>query len=198
MAITKMSNSGIASTGSEKYNDMLAGNSPYIPPSFDSITSAIGTGSSATITFSSITSTYKHLQIRGTVGWSTNNETIQLRLNGDTGSNYASHQLQGNGSTANSSGTANASQIRLPLDGTTYDPSGIVPIIIDIYDYASTSKNKTIKAFLGSEINGNPSRVSLVSGVWLNTAAITSVSVSLQGGTPLRNRTILSLYGIQG
>jgi hypothetical protein len=52
MAITKMSNSGIASLGSEKYNDMLAGNAPFIPTSFESIATASATG--ASVTFSAI------------------------------------------------------------------------------------------------------------------------------------------------
>ena len=50
--------------GLPKYRSMLAGNAAYVPSSYESIASATGTGSSGTITFSSIPSTYQSLQLR--------------------------------------------------------------------------------------------------------------------------------------
>jgi hypothetical protein len=74
------------------------------PSSFESIATATGTGSSATITFSSIPSTYQHLQIRGIARATSGGETepIDLRLyfNGLTTGIYSSHALYGNGSSA--------------------------------------------------------------------------------------------------
>jgi len=63
MAITSIK-TGSSFTNLVKYNDFLGPNSAYIPTSYESIASATGTGSSNTITLSSIPSTYKHLQLR--------------------------------------------------------------------------------------------------------------------------------------
>ena len=57
--------------------------------SFESIATATGTGSSGTITFSSIPSTFKHLQIRGISRNSANSIGALMQYNSDTGSNYA-------------------------------------------------------------------------------------------------------------
>ena len=90
MAVTSVK-TGSSFTNLTKYNDFLGPNSAYIPTSFDSIASATGTGSSGTITFSSIPQTYKHLQIRGIgrLDVVTGGVSTRIRLNGDTTSNYA-------------------------------------------------------------------------------------------------------------
>jgi len=67
----------------------LVGNPVIMPGSYESIASASGTGSSGTITFSSIPSTYTHLQIRGIGRNSYPSTQVNVRFNSDTGSNYA-------------------------------------------------------------------------------------------------------------
>lgn len=174
--------------------------------SYESIASATGTGSSPTITFSSIPSTYKHLQIRGiyrdTRTVNTVDVPICLRFNSDSGANYISHQLTGNGSAASaaSSGTGD-DKINIynagVTDGTT---AGIVGAsIIDIIDYASTTKNKTVRGFAGGDGNtaSTDFKISLSSGLWLSTSAVTSITVF---GTAANFTTLttFALYGIKG
>jgi hypothetical protein len=166
--------------------------------SYESIASASGTGSSGTITFSSFPSTYKHLQLRGVAIWSSNFDVLQLRFNGDTGSNYASHHLMGDGSSAIASGLASQSRIRLSADGYSFSNGVYTPLIIDIADYASTTKTKTVRIFLGAEQNTTPRRVLLASGLWNSTSAITSVSLSTQSASNFTTETLISLYGIKG
>ena len=61
----------------------------------------VGSGGSATISFTSIPSTYTHLQIRLSAILSAN-DSPQIFFNNDTTStNYNNHILQGNGSSAN-------------------------------------------------------------------------------------------------
>ena len=67
--------------------------------SYESIMTATGTGSSNTITFTSIPSTYKHLQFMvhslstGAADW------VNIRMNNDsTSGNYYGHKLYGTGS----------------------------------------------------------------------------------------------------
>ena len=63
-------------------------------------TVTVGSGGASIITFSSIPSTYTHLQVRG-IGRSTNAGSgvtqFYMQLNGDTGANYSNHILYGDG-----------------------------------------------------------------------------------------------------
>ena len=170
--------------------------------SFESIATATGTGSSGTITFSSIPSTYKHLQIRY-IGRSDEVATVRnlnIRLNGDTGTNYVYHNLTGDGSTATAAGvTAVAQMLVRPIPAASASANIMGAGIIDIHDYASTTKNKTVRTFVGADANTASTdwKVSLFSGLWLNTAAITSISLIAQSGNFTTNTTF-ALYGIKG
>ena len=124
-----------------------------------------------------------------------------MRINGDTGSNYAWHYLRGNGTSAVVSGQATISWIRLDGAGVcAYTSSGIFGAnIVDILDYASTSKNKTIRHFGGSDANtsGTQFRVSLSSGFINSTSTVTSVTI-LAGNTAFAAGCTFALYGITG
>lgn len=201
MAVTKASNSSVRNK-SPKYVSFLAGNAAYIPPAFESIATATGTGSSGTITFSSIPSTYKHLQIRY-IGRSDEVATVRnlnIRLNGDTGTNYVYHNLTGDGTTATAAGvTAVAQMLVRPIPAASASANIMGAGIIDIHDYASTTKNKTVRTFVGADANTASTdwKVSLFSGLWLNTAAITSISLIAQSGNFTTDSTF-ALYGIKG
>ena len=166
--------------------------------SYESIASATGTGSSNTITLSSIPSTYKHLQLRifetATLGAGAG--TLSLRVNGDTGSNYARHQLIGDGTSASAAGTASTSSITLStISPDSANNIGSV-VIVDIHDYASSTINKTIRTFSGCDRNGL-GQVFLGSGIWLSTTAINSLTVFLTS-TSLATSSTFALYGIKG
>ena len=68
--------------------------------------------------------------------------------------------------------------------------------IVDILDYASTSKNTTTRALAGYDNNGNGS-LYVKSGLWLDTSAITSITVTPNAGNWVEHST-LALYGIKG
>ena len=188
-------------------DSLLAGNLAYMPPSFESIATVTGTGSSATITFSSIPSTYVGLQLRfigkSTESVSNTQYNYRLRFNGDTGANYARHVLGGDGATAATTGAASVTEIGpgytpIPNSGSAVAIIGVG--IIDIHDYASTTKNKTARVFTGLDMNRTTAptgQVILHSGVWLNTNAITSIDLQLTTGSWTTN-SVFSLYGIKG
>ena len=161
--------------------------------SFESIATATPT-SGTTITFSSIPSTYKHLQIRYNIKTSNNGSFILMRINGATGSVYSQHYLNGDGSSATAGGTSALNTIsRLQF------PSGTSPTypnvsIIDLHDYTSTTKNKTVRWFSGKDENGS-GEVVLGSAAYLATTAITSIEIY---GITYQSGTAISLYGIQG
>lgn len=167
--------------------------------SYESIaTVTVGAGGTSTITFSSIPSTYKHLQVRyfvrTTSGSAGDMETI--RFNGDTGSNYAMHNVRGDGSGAYASGATSQSSIDLfqaPGGGTAANIFGVG--IIDILDYTNTNKYKTVRSLGGWDSNGVYQQIGLFSGLWLNTNAITSLTVAGGGGSA--QYTTAALYGVK-
>lgn len=195
MAVTKIKTTS-SFTNLTKYDSFLAGNSAYIPPSFESIATVNGNGSATTLTFSSIPSTYVALQIRG-IANDANGFNIALRFNGDTGSNYAFHRLLGNGSTATAAGFATQTYANYLGACASLGTNIFAGYITDIHDYASTTKAKTIRTFHGADADGS-GPVSLSSGLWTSTSAITSISIVNTGPNAFITGSSFSLYGIRG
>lgn len=167
---------------------------------FESIaTTTVGAGGTATVTFSSIPSTYTHLQIRGlqrTSNTSGGNWTVNLRFNGDTGSNYTYHGLRGDGSSAIAYAGANQTISLSIISGDDANTSlGWGVGYTDILDYANTNKYKTVRTLTGFEENGS-GMVELTSGLWLSTSAITSISLGAGSGNFLQY-SHFALYGIK-
>lgn len=161
---------------------------------YESIATATGTGSSATITFSSIPSTYASLQIRIFAKDGSLNQ-IGLRFNSDSGSNYSTHQLYGDGASVTAS--ALTSTTRVSYIGQAVATANIGGVsIVDVHDYASTSKNKTVRSFTGWDTNGS-GEVKLTSGLWMNTSAVTSLSI-VNLADNFTTTSVFSLYGIKG
>jgi hypothetical protein len=173
---------------------------PAVSGSFESIATATGSGVS-TVTFSSIPSTYTSLQIRYFIRTTSAGNYVSLRLNGNTATNYAYHSLMGDGLTTYVRGTTGATFIEIMEDfneGTVASPSPNVGII-DIHDYASTTKNKTVRAFVGGDNNSTVTtkgNVHLASGLWLSTSAVNSLTILSQNSWT--TSTVFSLYGIKG
>ena len=170
--------------------------------SYESIATLSGNGSSTTLSFTSIPSTYKHLQLRGVIressGGGTGDTFLGLQINGNTGSNYALHYIIGDGGSA--SAAAGASQTRAysgigVQSGATANLVGA--LVIDILDYQNTNKNKTIRVLSGDDRNG-AGAIALISGLWQSTTAINRVDVYSKDGQPLSTLSKVALYGIKG
>lgn len=165
--------------------------------SYESIATVSGTGSSGTITFSSIPSTFKHLQIRA-IGRDTTAATtrsIDVRVNSDTGSNYARHLLNGNGTAVSATGADTVSAMDFGLvTGASAAANTMGVLIVDVLDYASTSKYKTFRVFNGEDRNG-AGNIYINSGLWMSTSAITSISFIVS--TAWTTSTTFALYGIK-
>lgn len=163
---------------------------------YESIASVTATGGS-TVTFSSIPSTYQDLQIRVLVRTTTDAADFRLTANGVT-SGYASHFLTGTGSVGATEYSA-AANIRLDTGaGNNVNSYQHSAIIIDIHDYASTTRNKTFRMFYGADYNTTGGEVYIGSGLTTSTSAISSLSFDVLGGKVLANPSFFSLYGIKG
>ena len=169
---------------------------------FDSLaTVTVPSGGVASVTFAGIPSTYKHLQIRG-IGRSTraiNIEAAWIYFNNDTStSTYVVHGLSGDGASASAYAvvpTAGGIQSGL-IPGSTATASSFGGFVIDILDYTNTTKNTTVRSLTGTDLNGS-GIMRLISGLWLNTAAINSIKLDTQGGGNFTEYTQFSLYGIK-
>jgi hypothetical protein len=168
---------------------------------FESIATTTLSSNATTITFSSIPSTYSHLQIRGiarTDRSDGNQDALKIRYNSDTGNNYTIHYLFANGVSVGSGGTAPSSGNF--ADGITNSVSAancFGSFVIDILDYANTNKYKTNKAFSGREDN-TAGATWLESGLWMNTNAISSITIIPNTGPNFVQYSEFSLYGIKG
>jgi len=172
--------------------------------SFESIQTVNITSNTATITFSSIPATYTHLQVRF-IGRSSNvsagTDNLQIRLNSDTGSNYAEHYLAGDGNnTVSASAQSSITNLVLRecLSRNGNSASIFSTGVIDFLDYTSTNKNKTMRALFGHDRNG-AGYLALGSGLYFATpAAITSISFTVQSSNNFVQYSQFALYGIKG
>jgi hypothetical protein len=187
----------------------MVGNTLIYPGSFESIaTVTVGAGGSSFIDFTSIPSTYTHLQIRAIcksnqTGTSGEFEGLALRFNSDSGSNYARHFLRGNGATVSvgSSTSQTFASIGLEPDtGYSSVSQMFASQVIDILDYANTSKYKTIRLLGGFDSNNtgtNVGAINFCSGLWMSTSAVTSIRFA-SGGSFDRGFTQYSHFALYG
>ena len=189
----------LANASARGYGGLLAGAAGG-GTAYESIaTVSVGSGGTSPIAFTSIPSTFKHLQLRG-IARTSSAERINLTFNGDTASNYSMHRLVGNGSTASASAQTSQAAIWVGsgYDGVSQTADTFTAFIIDILDYTSTTKTKTLRALDGLDKNGSGG-IELSSGGWFKTPeAITSISMSIQSGTSFAQYTQFALYGIKG
>jgi hypothetical protein len=165
----------------------------------------VGSGGAASITFSSIPSTYTHLQIRlfGQITRATyGTGNMTMTFNSDTGANYSSHDVYGNGASVATDAGTNANNMWFQDSyGTTAAPNIFGVGVFDILDYANTSKYKTVRVLQGVDVNGTSYNangyIQLGSGSWRNTNAITSVTLTT-AYTGWAQYTSAALYGIKG
>ena len=165
---------------------------------FELISTQVLTSSAASVTFSSIPATYKHLQIRMVTktGAAFTDQWAFMQMNSDTGSNYAYHRIQGNGgSVFSNSGTSRTNMI-VSLQSTSRDSNlGWSVAIADLLDYSSASKNTTMRSLTGMVDAAN--LIGLYSGLWMNTATVSSLNLFPESGSWLTGSRF-SLYGIKG
>ena len=149
------------------------------------------------IVFSSIPSTYTHLQIRLSGLTSFSDRTMFMQFNSDTGSNYSAHQLYGTGSIAVAS--SNVSTTAIIFTYSAQSTSGLYPFVsvIDILDYKDTNKFKTVTSIGGNDMNGATGYATFMSGNWRSTSAISSIKI-YPNTNSFNQYSSFALYGIKG
>jgi hypothetical protein len=168
---------------------------------FESIaTVTVGSGGASSIEFTSIPSTFAHLQVRILCRSDRSGQNLDfptVQVNADTGSNYARHTLYGNGSTAQAAAVSSTSAMVLgTMAGGSATANAFGASIFDIFDYSDTSKYKTLRS-VGSFDNNGSGEVRLYSGLWMSTSAITSIKIYGFYNDNMVQHSTAALYGVK-
>jgi hypothetical protein len=168
---------------------MAAGNT------YEAIATTTLGSASATVTFSSISSSYTDLRVVANVV-PVNNGAAYLGVrvgNGslDTGSNYSFTQLYGTGSAA---GSVRETNVTLwEFEGSQFQSSSPFTFLVDVQNYSNTTTNKTVLA--RSSRADTIVRQSV--GLWRSTSAINTLSLYVTtSNASFGIGSTFSLYGI--
>jgi hypothetical protein len=162
---------------------------------YDSIaTVTVGSGGQASAEFTSIPSTYTHLEVR-IIAKAATGTRLRMQINNDTATNYSTHILSGDGSGAYS--FAGANEPKIAISCATSGTAGVfMGAVVNLLDYKDTNKYKTVRTLSGIDNNGS-GEVNLNSGSWRSTSAVTSLKFYWDTGN-LDQYSSFALYGIKG
>jgi hypothetical protein len=173
--------------------------------SYESIqTVTVGSGGQATVDFTSIPNTYKHLQIRVLCRSETafTNDGILMRVGTggtlDTTSTLWGHFLKGDGASA-TAGSRSSTNIEMIQSSGATSTAGVFGVaVIDLLDYQNTNKNKTFRSLTGVDQNGSTGEIRLMSGSYgANTNAIDTIRF-YSAFANISQYSSFALYGIKG
>jgi hypothetical protein len=172
--------------------------------SYDSIaTATVSNGTTTTLTFASIPSTYTHLQLRYIIRTDRGDDfqdAIGMRFNSDTGTNYYRHRLETENTGAVVAGANSGTDAQYHFMGASALCAANVFAsgVVDIVDYASTSKNKTTRSLSGVMDSATKNWMGVESSVWLSTSAINRIDLKPNYGLYYAVGSTIALYGIKG
>ena len=163
-----------------------------MPATYEKIQSTTLGSAQASISFTSIPSTFTDLRLTVT---SVPSGSIQygLRFNNDSSSLYSLTELVGNGSSAASDRDTNDTSLYFNY----FTPTGsTIPAFMtaDIFSYAG-STNKTSLLTWNNDRNGAGDIVIYTVGLYRSTSAINRLDIILTSGT-MGTGTTATLYGI--
>jgi hypothetical protein len=157
--------------------------------SFDLLETQILGSSQASVTFSSLStyaSTYQHLQIRAVARTAQAQAASVVYLDFNGGAGTFGHYLLGDGSSVSSDDADSRAGF---VTGSSASASAFGGMVIDILDPFETTKNKTIRS-LSTGLG-----IYLQSSLWVNTAAITTLTLRPPANFVTGSR--FSLYGLK-
>jgi hypothetical protein len=163
-------------------------------PTYIPLATATLASSASTITLSSIPGTYRDLRVIVSALGTTNDASVEMRFNGDTGSNYTQVYMIGTPSGAQS-GTYSTTLHYFYIGRGLSTSSVYSPAILDLMDYSATDKHKTTLIRSNGRINDGTMGTAALASRWANNAAITSIVFTPTGGS-FASGTTVNLYGI--
>jgi hypothetical protein len=143
---------------------------------------ASGSLSGSALSLSSISGSYKNLQLILRDVYTSSSAALSTRFNSDSTANAYNDQgvnlLNGTASAVGQRSTESTSGIWSALAAADNNNS----IVIDIFDYANATTNKNI-TFFANYTSTSGSNVSVINCGWKNSAAINAISLTLSAGT---------------
>ena len=156
--------------------------------------------SAASVTFSSIPSTYTDLVVRisARTDRATTSTGIRLTFNGSSAANYSYTYVLGNGSAASSSFTSNNTLATFgSVNAATSTANTFSSHELYIPSY-NASQNKPFSSSNAFENNTTAAEVSAYANLWSNTSAISSITFTQAGsGTSFVTGSSFYLYGVK-
>lgn len=166
---------------------------------YEPIATTTLSSAAASITFSSINSTYTDLRLVMT-GTTSASDWSFLRFNGDTGSStlYSMNKFYGNGSTTALHTINNYDKMQLGDATLGIGTSTTIPIMVtlDIFSYANTSYFKGMLTTISGDLNGS-GYVYRINSLYRTTSAISSMVISNASGSNFNTGFTATLYGIK-
>ena len=167
---------------------------------YDALSTVTLTSTTANVVFAGIPRGYKHLQIRlsarNNFAGSGGGISALLRFNSDTSSSYTFHRLVGDGASATAGAATGLTYTQIGYMSRNGDTSNYSASVVDILDYSSTTKLKTLRTLSGGDYNGS-GYVQLWSGLWQKTDAVNAIEIYPDGAASWLSGTTISLYGIK-
>ena len=157
----------------------------------------VGVLGSASVTFSSIPSTYTDLLIKASIRSTGAVAGYSTTFNGSS-SGYSESLLYGTGSAAASASSSSASYINWVFNTNESGSTASTFSNCEFYipNYAG-SNNKSISSDNVTEQNGTSATAYLDAALWANSAAITSIAMAISGTAALfAQYSTFYLYGI--
>lgn len=154
--------------------------------------STVGTGGAANITFSSIPQTYTDLTLVINIRSGSNNDTLFMRINGDT-SATVSRIIEGNGASVSSSNSTTNTFVRFGTITSAASASSFSSGQAFFPNYTGSAL-KTVTTDYVSENAATTAYQTMVAGRFPLTAAITSLLIS-NTGSSLAEFSTAYLYG---
>lgn len=163
----------------------MAAGSTYTP-----IATTTASGSTTSVTFSSIPSTYTDLVIICNVQNAAGGDNgLRMQVNSDTATNYSTTYLYGDGTSA-------ASGRQTSVSGAQFGRSSSANMTTSIGQIQNYSNTTTYKTIVGRGNNSSALVWAAVS-LWRSTSAISSVTIYNETSATISSSSTFTLYGIQ-
>lgn len=165
------------------------------------IAGTVLSGAAASIDFTGIPATFRHLQlvIDGRLSGAVASAGVNLRFNGDTGANYDFQYLQSNNTTVlggqSLAQTSLANVGSFPGASATAGLSGGIELTIP--NYAGTTWQKTLVSRNALRVGTAAANyyAQVISGFWRSAAAINQITI-ISGSGNFEIGTVATLYGL--
>lgn len=155
----------------------------------------------ASVTFSGIPQTFRHLKlvVQGRTDAAAEADAILIRFNGDTGASYDVQRITANNATLSGVGATAQTSIPISADGANARANNFVASTVDIFGYRRTDAEKWVHTYttnFGDVSAAGDMSITLRSGRWRNTTAISSITLLPLTGTNLVSGCHFQLYGM--